>query len=505
MAGPITGGLLSSSQLMVITTTSAAALGAGEALAHLPFEQRTGALVLLVVMIGVFQALFGLFGLGRLTRFVSFSVMTGFVCGIAVRTILTQLDTISGFQSTGANGITKAIDLLINVRQFDLSTVGMATLTAALIAILPLTRLVRSGTLAAIAIPSLLAWLLSLSTVRIVGDIGEIPRGGPDVAIPQLSEFSLELVTSALALSLVIVVQGAGVSQSTPNPDGSARRASRDFIAQGAANIASGLFRGLPVGGSLSTTALSVASGASSRWAAIFAGLMMAAVVVIFPALAARVAMPALAMLLIYASAKVIKLDNVRSVAAAGAPAIIAASATFVATLFLPIQAAVGIGIALSAILYVYVSSGDVSVVELNEREDGQVVEIPLDRKLRSRQVTVLDVYGGLFYAGARTLERQLPQPLGSRNAVVILRLRGRTSLGATLTAVLANYAEKLAATDGRLYLSGLSPTALRELANSKKLDLTGPIRAFEVAPVLGKSTRAARMDAEAWLSTIAS
>jgi SulP family sulfate permease len=485
---------------MVITTTSAAALGAGEALAHLTFEQRSGALILLTVMIGLFQIFFGALGLGRLTRFVSFSVMTGFVCGIAVRTILTQLDTVSGFQSTGANGITKAIDLLSNFRHFDPATVGMAVLTVALIAILPLTRLGRSGTIIAIAIPSLIVWMFALPSVRIVGDVGEIPHGFPGVTIPRLSELSFDLISSALAISLVIVVQGAGVSQSIPNPDGSERKPSRDFIAQGAANVASGLFRGLPVGGSLSTTALSVASGANSRWAAVFAGLLMATLVLILPGLAALVAMPALAMLLIYASAKVIKFDNIRSVLAAGAPSIIACATTFIATLLLPIPAAVGIGVALSAMFHIYVSSGDVSVVELIEREDGKVAELPLDRALRSHHVTVLDVYGSLFYAGARTLERQLPQPLGSSKAVVILRLRGRTSLGATLVAVLTNYAEKLAATDGRLYLSGLSPSAMRELANSKKLDLKGPVRAFAVTPILGESTRTARADAEAWL-----
>jgi SulP family sulfate permease len=500
MAAPIVGGLASSTQLMMITTTSAAALGAGEALADLPFEQRAGALVLLVVMIGGFQLLLGLFGFGRLTRFVSYSVMTGFVCGIAVRTILTQLDTISGLQSVGANAVIRAINLLVKFQQFDPATIGMAALATVLIAILPHTRLGSSGTIVAIAIPSLLVLLFDLSTVQIVRDIGEIPRGIPGLAIPRLSDLSPELVSNAFALSLVILVQGVGVSQSVPNPDGSARKASRDFVAQGVANIASGFFRGLPVGGSLSTTALSVASGASSRWASVFAGLIMAALVVIFPGLAERIAMAALSALLIYASAKVIKLDNIRMVWAAGAPAIVACSATFIATLFLPIPAAVGLGIALSAMLYIYVASGDVSVVELVERENGDIAEVPLDRRLRSNQITVLDVYGSLFYAGARTLERQLPLPLGSRNAVVILRLRGRTSLGATLMAVLAGYAKKLAATEGRLYLSGLSSNALRELANSGGIDLKGPLRAFEVTPTLGESTRIAREDAEAWL-----
>jgi len=504
MAGPIAGGLLSSTQLMMITTTAAGALGAGQALYDVPFDQRAGALLLLVVMIGLFQLLFGVLKMGRMTRFVSFSVMTGFVSGIAVRAILTQLDTLTGLQSTGANVLARTLDLFANLTRADLATVGMAALTAVLVIVLTRTRLGRSGTILAIAIPSLVVWLVGLHTVRTILDIGEIPRGIPMFAMPRASYFSLDLVSSAFAIAIVILVQGAGVSQSAPNPDGTEREPSRDFIAQGAGNIASGLLQGLPVGGSLSTTALSIASGAASRRAAILSGLMMAVIVVVFPALTEQVAMPALATLLIYASAKAIRRDSIRAVRVAGRPSIVACVVTFIGTLTLPIQAAVGIGIVLSAVIHVYVASADVHLVELIERDDGEVVEVPLDRKLRSARVTVLDAYGSLFYAGARTLERQLPPPEGSHAAVVILRMRGRTSLGATLIAVLAGYAEKLSAVGGRLYLSGLSPGALRELVDWQKLDLKGPVHAFEVTPVIGESTRAARADAEAWLLGVA-
>ena len=136
---------------------------------------------------------------------------------------------------------------------------------------------------------------------------GEIPSGVPTPVLPSLTSITFDVVTGALALAAIILVQGAGVSQSVPNPDGSRRSMSRDFIAQGAANVASGFFRGLPVGGSLSTTALTVLSGARSHWAPILAGLWMAGIVVLLPGLVAYVAMPALGGLLIIASLSTIK------------------------------------------------------------------------------------------------------------------------------------------------------------------------------------------------------
>ena len=85
-AGPIAGGLSSNTRLMVITTTSAAALAAGSALQGVPPNDRPAAIPLLVIMVGIVLVAAGIVHLGRYTRFVSYSVMIGFLTGIAVNT-----------------------------------------------------------------------------------------------------------------------------------------------------------------------------------------------------------------------------------------------------------------------------------------------------------------------------------------------------------------------------------------------------------------------------------
>jgi SulP family sulfate permease len=376
-------------------------------------------------------------------------------------------------------------------------------LALALAVLLPRTRLGNLGRLVAIAIPSVLVAVLGLDSVQLVRDVGTIPRGIPTLVVPSVVDVSFDIATGALAIAAIALVQGAGVSQSVPNPDGSRRSMSRDFIAQGAANLASGFFRGLPVGGSLSTTALTMLSGARSRWAPILAGVWMAMIVVAFPDLVSYVAMPGLGALLILASVSTIKPAEARAVWDAGGPSRLAGITTFVATLLLPIQAAVGIGVALSALLYVFGASTDVALVELVERPDGQLEEHEAPKRLASHQVTVLDVYGHLFFAGARTLERLLPAPNDAENPVVILRLRGRTTFGATLIDVLARYADKLEAVNGRLYLTGISEGAHDHVRRSGKLHLTGPVRAYPATSVIGQSTRRAYADAQTWLVSL--
>jgi SulP family sulfate permease len=138
--------------------------------------------------------------------------------------------------------------------------------------------------------------------------------------------------------------------------------------------------------------------------------------------------------------------------------------------------------------------------VQLVQRADGKLAETRPPTTLPDNRATVLDVYGNLSYAGARTLEQLLPGARGTRNSVVILRLRGRSSLGATLIEVLAKYSGELRAANGRLYLSGLSKRAQTRIEQSQRLRLTGPVHAYEATSLLGESTRRAMQDADAWL-----
>jgi len=500
MIGPFVGGLASSSQLMVITTTAAASLTASQSLAGATGDERASALFVLVVLAGIFQMILGLLGFGRLTRFVSYSVLTGFLAGISILLVLSQLPTVTGYQPEGGNRVTQTIDVAAHATSIHITTVGVAALTLILSAVLTRTRIGALGRLIAIVVPSMVVVLAHLEGVQLVRDLGTIPRSVPLPQLPSFAAFAPSVLTGALSVALVILVQGVGVSQNVPNPDGGRASVRRDILAQGASNVASGLFRGLPVGGSLSATALGVISGARSRWASVVAGLAMALIVIGVPGLVGLVAMPSLGALLVLAGLGGLKPRELLAVSRTGWPSLLAAATTFLATLFLPIQAAVGLGVVLSALLHVGTSSTDVTVVELKAQPDGTIVESPAPSHLASDRATTLDIYGHLFYAGARTLEQMLPSTDGAKQAVVILRLRGRHALGATLIDVLARYADRLQKVGGRLYLTGVTENAYDQIVRTGKMRLSGPVRVYEATPVLGESTREARRDAEAWL-----
>lgn len=498
--GPIAGGLTTSTRLMVVTTTGAAALAAGSALSGVGADDRDGSLFLLVVLAGAAMIVAGALRLGRYTRFVSHSVMIGFLTGVAVNIVLGQVPELLGVSASGGFAAAKAADALRHLGDADPATVlvGLGAVGVIVVADRTPARLV--GAVLALAVPTVAVVVTGADSVARVRDQGTIPAGLPMPQLPELRLLSFELVAAALSIAAIVLVQGVGVAESAPNPSGARSSPDRDFVGQGIANLASGLFRGIPVGGSVGQTALNVSSGARSRWGAIWSGGWMLMILLVASEVVALVAMPTLAAVLVYAAVGSLRITQVSTVLRTGQIPRLAVVATFVATVFLPVPVAVGTGVALSLVLQLDRDALDLVVKQIERRADGAYVERDPPAVLPSGTVILLDVHGSLLYAGSRTLQVRLPDPAASHEAVVVLRLRGRTSLGATFFTVVSDYARRLADTGGRLYLSGVDPGVLDALRRTDRLSADGPIAAYAATDVLGESSEQAVADATVWL-----
>jgi SulP family sulfate permease len=483
---------------MVITTTSAAALAAGSALQSVAPDKRPQAVPLLVILVGVVLAAAGIIRLGRYTRFVSYSVMIGFLSGIAVNIACGQIADLTGAAAHGSFPLAKAVDVLTHPSSINLASLLTGLAALAILVIMSRTRLAVVSALVALVVPTAVVVLAGANSVARVGDQGDIPSGIPLPHLPDVRLLSFSLVTGAFAIAAIVLVQGAGVAEAAPNPGDVHPDPNQDIIAQGIANLASGFFRGVAVGGSVGQTALNVSVGGRTRWAAIWSGVWMLVILAIFSGLVRKIAVPTLGAILIFAAISSLRPGEVTTIMRTGLTSQIAVITTFAATLFLPVAAAVGIGVALSLLLQLNQEAMDLAVVELVPREDGRFEQRPPPATLASHHVTILDVYGSLLYAGARTLEAHLPDPGGAESPVVVLRLRGRTALGATFVKVVAGYAGRLADRGGRLYLSGIEPSLIEQLRRTGQVD--GPVRSFEATSLVGESTHAAYLDAEAWL-----
>ena len=268
-------------------------------------------------------------------------------------------------------------------------------------------------------------------------------------------------------------------------------------------NLASGLFKGMPVGGSVGQTALNVNAGAVDRWASIFSGIWMLVILVAFSGVVGVVAMPTLAAVLIVAAIGSLRIGQIESIMRTGVNSQIAMIATFVATLFLPIPAGSGD------------RSGpvtDASAQPGGHGPEGGRMGAPPGMGSRSARppiavtshhVTVLHAYGSLYYAGARTLQARLPLIGEAVEPVVVIRIRGaRRVWGHAFKVLLRLRGVALRARpQGKLYLSGVdraSGVSSRTWGTNRR---AGPVEMVEATPArLGESSLAAIGEAETWV-----
>ncbi|MDO3649871.1 SulP family inorganic anion transporter [Nocardia mangyaensis] len=496
MAGRFFGGFSTSTRLMVVTTTSASALAAGSALSEISPADRSAALVLLTLFAGIAMVVAAALRLGRYTRFVSHSVMTGFLLGIAVNIIFGQLPSLLGAPSEGSVAGMKALHVVLHPRGIDWRSAVVGVLAIVLMVAVARTRFKTVSSLAGLVVPTAVVLSFGWDEVATVADAGDIPTGFPLPQLPDFSVLSPSLITGALAVTVIVLVQGAGVAESAPNSDGSRARVDRDFTAQGIGNVFSALWRGMPVGGSVGQTAINTAAGGRTRWAGMWSGLWILVILVALTALVGQVPMPTLAAILIVAAVGSMNTGRVLAIWSSGTISWAALGVTFVATLLLPVTAAVGVGVGISLLLQLNQDAMDLKVVRLRVL-DGHLVEATAPRRLADDEIVILDVYGSLFYAGARTLQTQLPDPTGTRDPVVILRLRGRTSVSATFLHVITDYARQLDAVGGRLYLSGVDLRVRAVWSDELLAGMGVRIEFFPATRTLGESTLAAYADAE--------
>jgi len=502
VATPV-GALFTSSQMMHVSTTSALSLAVADSLTGVPADGKLQIVFVLALLVGLIQLSMGLLKMGFLVRFVPHAVMTGFLNGVGVLIVVGQLADFTGYRSPYANPFSRVLDTALNLHNVVLPIVIVGAAYVLLLFLLGRTRRFSQWAMVlAMGGASALAALSAFDVVPLVGDVTSVPRALPGFLLPKFA-LILDLIVPAFAMSVIGLVQGAGISQGYPNPDGKFPDPSGDFRGQGAANLATSFFQGMPVGGSLSGTALIVKAGARSRWANFLSGVLIAVIVLLLADVVKRIATPALAGLLIVVGFQTIKPTAIKTVWQTGRIPRAIMLITLAGTLMMPLQYAVLLGVATAILLYLFQGATRIRLVELVPVKGAFPREQPVSRELASRRVTALYPYGNLFYAAAKTLEENLPAADAARQAVVIFLLRGYDEFGSTMIGVLDRYTRTIQGNGGKVMLAGVSEDVLSQLERTGLLRLIGRENVFLAQPQWGAAANQALEAAQAWLEAL--
>lgn len=475
----IVGALTTSSVYMTIAPTNALALIVGSRLSAYSGDGLLERLFVLTLLVGVFQLVFGVLRFGYLVRYVSNAVMTGFITGAGVLIIIGQLPHLTGYSRSDARmPLLELLHWVEHVPATQWQTLAVGVLAIVIISTLHRTRLRGAATLVALVFTALLVAFLGWDAVLLVRDTSSVPSGLPSPVIPDLG-YVPDLVSTALAIAVLASVQSAAISNAVTQPDGSQANVSADLRAQGFANIASGFFQGMPSGGSLSRTAVNIHAGARTRGANLMSGLLIAAMLVTVGRGVGYIALAGLAGHLIVAASGLIQPDQIRLVWRVHWSARLAMGVTFLATLLLPLEYSIYIGVVLSIVLYVQTSSNTLKVARLVAAPDHRFREMPVGSELPDHDTVIFTIAGDLYFAAARHLEEVLPPPGESESTTVILRLRDVQYIGSTAIRFLERYDHQLRERGGRLVLAGVNSPVKEQLERAGVFSYLGEENIF--------------------------
>jgi SulP family sulfate permease len=502
MMGGLSGAFFTSSVSMGIQATSAMAVIVAT-VPEVAVGQPTAkdALLILTVLTGAFMLLFGILRLGSVLRFIPNSVMSAFTHAVGFLIILGQLSNLTGYNAQGANKPLQTIDLLLHLNQVQIYSLITGFVTIIIMVVLQRTRLKNYSILVAMFLGSLVPILFGWEQVTQVQDIAPISGQLPRLFIPDLSTLP-SLVTPALALAIVGLVQGAAITHQFPNPDGSKADASGDFIGQGMANIITSFFQGMPVGGSFSATAILVGAGARTRFANIVSGLGIAGVLLLLRDTIGFLAMPSLAGFLLVLGVGVLKPKELVATWKLGGLSRAGMVILILVALFDSLQTAVFVGVFVAVLLYVVRQSNEVTLKQCIYQDGHLILEQDVDPELEANSVVSIQHYGSLFFASAQKYEDQLPHPgPGISKGVVIINLRGQTDLDSSVLDMLTAYAQTLREHDCRLILAGVGDYAWQKLERTGKLAEIGTENVFKVRTHYHESVVLAHTAAETWIN----
>lgn len=381
-----------------------------------------------VLLGGVVMILFGLLRLGKLVRMVPHPVMLGFVNGLAIVIFLAQLPH---FQPHGQWMTGRALWTML----------GLVALAMAIIYTLPrLTRAVPSALVAIVAV-ALFTNVAGIET-RTVGDLASIKGGLPSFHLPEVP-WNLATLRIVFPYALIMATVGLIESLLTLNLideiTDTRGKPNRECLAQGAANVVTGLFGGMGGCAMIGQSMINVGAGATHRLSGVVAGLGLLSFILFGSSLIERIPLAALIGVMFVVSAKTFEWGSVRVLGKVPRADALVIVAVTVVTIFTDLAVAVVLGVVISALVFAWQHASQIAVRTRREADGSKVYELE----------------GTLFFASAKGFQN-LFSPKDDPAEVVVEFGRAKVMDHSAIEAIDA-LAERYQKLGKRLHLRHLS------------------------------------------------
>ncbi len=420
-------------------------------------------LVLATMMAGVMLLAIGLLRGGDTIKFIPLPVTVGFTAGIAVIIFSTQIKELLGLAlpQEPVAFVPKLVAIGGAIATVSPATVAVSVLSISTILIVRRLRPGWPAFLIAVLIAAALVSGLNLDVATVGSRFGEIPSGLPS---PSLPTFSLEKVQAVLPDAMAIALLGAIESLlSAVVADGMTGRRHRsncELAAQGIGNIASALFGGIAVTGTIARTATNIRAGARGPIAGLFHSIYLLLFVIVAAPLVSCIPLAALGAVLAVVAWNMAEKEEFRALVSGSRGDALVLLATFLLTIFVDLIAGIGAGVVLGAMLLMHRMAQAVEVqggpAMTRDRADSD--DHPYDSADASNPDVMIYRISGAFFFGAVARVSTILERLGAIPKVFVLDFGDVPLIDSTAARSLVTFTDTLLRSGTAVYFAAARP-----------------------------------------------
>ncbi|MBV4131995.1 SulP family inorganic anion transporter [Holdemanella biformis] len=434
-------------------------------------------LIVATILAGIFLILMGLCHFGSLIKFIPFTITTGFTSGIAVTIVIGQLKDFFGL--TYPNGV-KPIEtvekfeaVINNFSTINMDAVIVGGVSLAILIIAPYIFKRIPGSLLAVIAGILMVQFLPLK-VNTIGNLYTISNALPSLRFPSLS---LNIIQNALPNALTIAVLAAIESLlSCVVADGminGKHRSDMELVAQGAGNIASALFGGIPATGAIARTAANIKNGGKTPIAGMVHSITLVIVLVVLMPYAGMIPMPTIAAILFIVAYNMCQWRTfVNLVKTAPKSDVIVLVTSFVLTVIFDLVVAIEVGMVLACLLFIKRMSEETKVNgwtyvdEDTPDVDEHLQKLPL-------QIRVYEISGPLFFGAASVIEEIVVKDFTN---CLVLRMRSVPALDSTALNALKDLVQVCKSKGITIVFSHVNDQPMKVMEKAGFIELVGKV-----------------------------
>lgn len=445
-------------------------------------------LVIATIMAGIIMIVMGLLKLGSLIKFIPYPITTGFTSGIAVVIFSSQIKDFFGLKmgEVPVEFLGKWGSYFKAFNTINVQTTLIGVLALLIIVLWPKVNKKIPGALIALVITSIIVKTLGLEVATIGSKYGELSSKLPSINIPNIDMHKFKLlIIPAFTIAILGSIESLLSAVVSDGMIGGKHRSNMELVAQGIANIGSGLFGGIPATGAIARTVANIKNGGRTPVAGMVHALTLLLIMVVFMPFAKMIPLASLAAILIVVAYNMSEWREFKSLLKSPKSDALVLVVTFFITVLVDLVKAIEIGMVLSAFLFMKrmaeVSNVKTFLLDSAEEEDeegGDNLRGINSKLISNNNVQIYEINGPLFFGAADKFMEAMNE-VGNEVETLIVDMKNVPAMDATALHAFQRMIDMCKDKKIKIVISGIKEQPKLALEKSDIINLIGENNIF--------------------------